>query len=133
MPRIEFPVALDRKFQLWSFDVSHSVLLLRSVGDGASTRIDVMFRAVREMRVRKVVEGLALDIVRDGDPRLVEFGVAPDPYRHVFAVSSPGFPYGYVIAASVFTAEDDLSYGDPSALDHSELEGHVIRSTYFES
>ena len=31
MPKIEFPVGFgDRRFQVWHFEVSHSVLLLRS-------------------------------------------------------------------------------------------------------
>ena len=52
----------DRRFQLWSYRVSHSQLLLRSVRDAEHTsRIDVLFKGVDalgalEQRVRSDLE-----------------------------------------------------------------------------
>jgi hypothetical protein len=134
MPRITFPATFDRGFELWSFDVSHSVLTLRSNRTADSpTRIDIMFRAVRELRLRKSAENLTVDLLQDDDPRIAQLGISPERHSYLFALSSNDFPVGYVIASSMFTSEDDLSFDAPSTLDelHPELESHIIRSGYF--
>ena len=133
MPKIEFPVGFgDRRFQVWHFEVSHSVLLLRStLTKEHPTRIDIMFRAVGEMRLRRGLDDLSVDLLDRNDPRLTELGVTPAPWQHVFAVSAKDFPHGYVVAGSMFTAEDDLYYDDPSILGNKELEGHLLRQGCF--
>jgi hypothetical protein len=131
MPKIEFPVGFgDRRFQVWRFEVSHSVLLLRSTPTKEHpTRIDIMFRAVGEMRVRQGLDDLSVDLVAESDPR---FDVAVPSRRFLFTVSAKDFPNGYVVGASMFTAEDDLSDMDESVLDNKELEGHLLRKGYFQ-
>ena len=47
-------------------------------------------------------------------------------------MSARDFPHGYVVARTMFTAEDDLYYDDPSVLDNKELEGHLLRQGYFQ-
>ncbi|WP_160148812.1 hypothetical protein [Amycolatopsis alkalitolerans] len=111
MPKIAFPLGFgDRRFQLWRFGVSHGVLLLRSAHTKEyPTRIDIMFRAVSEMRLRRGLDDLSIDLLAEHDPRLAELAVSVPPNRHVFALSARGFPHGYVAAASMSTAEGDLS------------------------
>jgi hypothetical protein len=134
MPKITFPATFDRRFELCSVEATHSVLILRSNSSTKSpTRIDNMFSAVREIRLRWVVPDLSVDLLRDGDPRIAELGIRPEPYSHVFALSSSDLAVGYVIACAMFTSEDDLAPSQPSTLDelHPELKSHIIRSGYF--
>ncbi|WAL68835.1 hypothetical protein ORV05_14055 [Amycolatopsis cynarae] len=132
MPKIEFPAKFgNRMFQVWRFEVGHSVLLLRStLTKEQPTRIDIMFRAVGEMRLRKRLDELTVDLITGDDPRFQD--VAIEQGKFLFAVSARDFPHGYVVAGSMFTAEDDLHYDDPSVLGNKELEGHLLRQGYFQ-
>lgn len=110
MPKIEFPLALGRRFQLWSYHVTHSVLLLRSNKTLAMpTRIDLRFYLVDRITLDGMVDDVILDLV-DGVYRLS--------------------PVDSVVAGSVQVIEDDLEDGEPSVFDDRSLEHRVIRSLY---
>ncbi|MFD0023584.1 hypothetical protein [Streptomyces sp. NPDC058382] len=54
-------VKWEREFQVWHYSVSHSMLLLRSVGvEGSETRIDVLFASVELMHLRTFFERLEI-------------------------------------------------------------------------
>lgn len=87
-----------RRFQVWKYTVSHSMLLIRSTRDEAnSTRIDVLFKPVGRLDLPTSFDGLVIE------------RAAPGRY----AVSGPGWS-GYVEADTVAVAEDEGEYFDPS-------------------
>ncbi|MDQ4114599.1 MAG: hypothetical protein M3306_26425 [Actinomycetota bacterium] len=124
MPKIQLPLRLGRTFQVWSYDVSHSVLLLRSNRTGEnSTRVDLMFRGVAELQVRSQMKELSIDLAE---------GKGPDAGgRYTFEVKDAGWR-GYVVARALHFAEDDLSYGEPSTIDNRDVAAHVLSSGYWE-
>jgi hypothetical protein len=87
----------SRRFQIWTYQVGHSQLLLRSVkGDDHSSRIDVRFKAVDLIELPSAFDGLV--IRRDGQ---------------LYKLSGPMWS-GRVVAGSCFQAEDTGEYFDPS-------------------
>ena len=58
----------DRPFQLWHYSVSYSRLLFRSVGDGLSGRVDVLFSNVEAMHVENAYEQLEIELRPDWNP-----------------------------------------------------------------
>jgi hypothetical protein len=134
MPKIEFPVEFgDRRFQIWSFEVSHSVLLLYCPPTKEQpTRIDITFRAIDEFRLRQGLVDLSVDLLDGSDPRLADLGLTLGLWEHVFTVSAKGFPHGYVVAGSMFTAEYDLSDANESISDETDLERHLLKKGYFQ-
>lgn len=134
MPALVFPLTFDRTFQLWSYNVSHSVLLLRSTQTATTpTRVDLMFRGVQEMRLRSRLDNVEITVSHGGDPAGEFAEVQVSGGRSLFVVSSAALTGGYVVASSLYLAEDDLSYGEPSTIDAPELEDRVVRSGYFPS
>ena len=134
MPALKFPLGFDRTFKLWYYSVSHNVLLLRSTPTVTSpTRIDLMFRAVQEMRLRSRLEGVKIDVLRAGGTSGEFADVRVLGERSLFILSSEGSSHGFVVANSLYMSEDDLSYGEPSTIDNPELEANVISSGYFNS
>ena len=92
-------------FQLWSYDVSHSYLLLRSTKtDARPTQIDVMFKGVKRIDLPVLIDNLEvrdLDVEADGP--------------HGFQLTGSGVE-GLVIAWVGAWLENDLEYYDPSPL-----------------
>lgn len=132
MSNMVFPVRFDRRFQLWSYSVSHSVLLLRSNKDSDHpTRIDLMFRSVVETRLRHRVPDLSVDVISDDGAKLRELGIEDRGDRHVFLISSRDFPNGYIVSGSMYFSEDYLLDGEPSTIDNRELADQAIRSGYY--
>jgi hypothetical protein len=126
------PVRFDRRFQLWSYSVSHSVLLLRSNrGSDHSTRIDLMFRAVVELRLRHNISDLSIGVTLDDDAKIRDLGIEDCGNRYAFLVSSRDFPNGYVVAGSLYFSEDYLLDGEPTTIDNRELADQVVRSGYY--
>lgn len=125
-----FPVNLQRRVQLWSYRVSHSVLLLRAnQGPRLDTRIDLMFRAVRQVKVSHRYENLSISVLVS-DEAMGMFGLDPGEIesRTVYGLASNGLLASFVVAGSLHLAEDNLGDGDPSALDDKSLAAHIIRS-----
>jgi hypothetical protein len=108
----------DRPFQLWRAVVGHRQLLLRSTkSETERTRIDVLFKPVRAMKIRTLLDGLR---VREAEPHEVaeiarEAAEEIEGELKVFVIESGSFT-GYVVASAMTTAEDDGEYSDPSPL-----------------
>lgn len=131
---MEFPLRYDRRFQAWSYQVSHGVLLLRSsIGRGFAERVDVMFRGVTAVRLRSVYRSLAVNLVASNNVLdLVGVDIeAVESDSHVFSIGAIGKAAGFVVAGSCHFAEDDMEYGEPSSIDHPEFSARVIRSGDF--
>jgi hypothetical protein len=127
---IALPIQFGRKFQLWSYAISQSLLLLRStrnMDDPDSTRLDVLFLGVSEVKVPRSLHNLSIDLIPDGDPLLNKLGVERKPERHVFSLTGDDYQSGYVVAWSVHFAEDDLDFDYPSAIDERIYWPHVIK------
>jgi hypothetical protein len=106
-------VEFSRRFQLWSYSVSHSELLLRSTkSTGATTRIDVLFKNVGAICLQTIIDNLVVLEVSAGDvsQRWRDISVGE---RRLFSVSGVGFS-GYVVAGSLAWHEDELEYHEPS-------------------
>jgi hypothetical protein len=134
MPELAFPLKFKRTFQIWSYSVSHSVLLLRSPQTATTpTRIDLMFRAVQEMRLRSRMEDIEIRTPQTEMTSGTFVDVRISGGRSLFVVSTADPSCGFVVANSLYMSEDDLSYGEPSTIDAPELADNVISSGYFNS
>jgi hypothetical protein len=132
---IALPLQFGRKFQLWSYGVSHCLLLLRStrnMDDPDSTRLDVLFRGVREMKVPRSLHNLSIDLIPKGDPILDKLGVEREPEFHVFSLTADDYRSGYVVAWSFSFAEDDLDFDYPCAIEDTTYWSHVIKYGRYE-
>ncbi len=130
---IEFPLRMDRQFQLWSYQVSHRVLLLRSnITRDATSRVDLMFRSVSAMELRSRYEWISVDLASDSRrEQLSSLGVEVAAGAHLFSIESAFPGAGYVVAGSFYYAEDDMDYGQPSSIDHPELAHRQISAGEF--
>ncbi|GGM34391.1 hypothetical protein GCM10012275_02160 [Longimycelium tulufanense] len=133
MPKIVFPLKLHRRFEFFSYIVGHGGLLLRSRNSAEyPTRIELMFKDIEEMRLQNTMEELEIDLITDPERINDQLGVTEvHESRHVFALSAANFRTGYVVAGALYLAEDDLGFSEPSAIEHKDLESHVMRSEYF--
>lgn len=112
--QISFP---DRVFQMWSYSVSMSRLLLRSTKGESGDRIDVAFQNVQALRLPTLLEGLEVRIARDDESRRItdETGLLPSD-DHTFFVLVGSNYFGHVVAGVVTTSTDDREYYEPSAV-----------------
>ncbi|WP_052851295.1 hypothetical protein [Streptomyces avicenniae] len=101
----------DRTFQLWQYSVSHSLLLLRSFHPQRySTRIDVAFASVSEMKVAATYERLT---VQEAEGRLAHDTLGREPLGHETVYLLNGGA-GYVCATRCAWHEDDGNHKTPS-------------------
>jgi hypothetical protein len=130
---VALPLHFGRRFQLWSYTVSHCLLLLRSnKNEDNTTRLDVLFRGVIEAKVPRNLTNLSIGLIPAGDPLLRTLGVERKPERHVFSLTADDYETGYVAAWSVAFAEDDLDYDDPCAIEELVYWDHVIKHGQYE-
>src|SRR5689334_11720122 len=88
----------ERRFQVWRYEVGHSMLLLRSTkGDQHATRVDVLFKPVKRLDLPTAFDGLTVE--RAGEGR--------------FDLRGDGWS-GSVHATTVSVTEDEGEYFDPS-------------------
>jgi hypothetical protein len=108
----------DRKFSVFSYAISHGLLLLRSGKTNEHhTRIDVLIRDVRAIEIRSWFEGLE---IREVDREyLREFRSNPlemiEPGNRVYALSGKGWQ-GFIVGGTVSVQEDKGDYMAPSGL-----------------
>ncbi|GAB2611154.1 hypothetical protein [Kribbella endophytica] len=119
MPHLDFPFTLDRRVQLWSYEISHSVLLLRANQTAdLNTRVDFMFRVVHLIRLPHAFENLTISLLPDAksiDAPELSDGV-PDGYQ-LYGLTSAGAPArSFVLAGSFHVCEDTRDFGDPTSL-----------------
>jgi len=108
----------DRIFQMWSFTVGMSRLLLRSPRTSTKdTRIDVLFQNVKALKLPTLLAGLSVRSATTEELRSIEneIGVLEDRQTRVFVVEGTDYE-GYVVASVMAAHEDQGSYQDPSAL-----------------
>jgi hypothetical protein len=105
----------DRVFKVWSYDVSMSVLVLRSPKHLAEDRrIDVVFQGVFYMRLPVKLDGLRIDEVdQASSPQpFEEIGSTQAEELRIFELISD--PIRGLVAARAFQVfEDDGEYYDP--------------------
>ena len=115
------PINLRRRFQLWSYSVSHRQLLLRSVKTNSiATRVDVLFKNVFSINLPTVIEELR---VAEADPHSARAILQSSSHEEdlpvrdtrVFLLTGNGWN-GVIVAGYVGVAEDTGDYDDPSSL-----------------
>ena len=110
-------VTFRRRFQVWSYTVSHKQLLLRSTKSaGVSTRIDVLFKNVMGIHLPTLVDEVTIAVLdKEEVPVAIRLGAHHLTSTNVYTVQGPNYD-GYVIAGSVTWVEDSLEFDDPSGL-----------------
>lgn len=108
-----------RRFNVFSFQASHGLLLLRSPKSNEShTRIDILFRDVRAMELRTFCSGGIF--IKRADAKSIE-GLPSrpkdtmEPGHQVFIVGGPGWS-GFVVSGRVDYLEDEGTAMGPSTL-----------------
>ena len=107
-------VAFDagRLFQVWSYRVGHSQLVLRSNRDAEyPTRVELLFKSVSAVHLPTAMSALAVRVLQT-DAELPEWA-GPQDGRNVYAIQFSG-GRGYVVAGAAFVAEDALDFTAPS-------------------
>jgi hypothetical protein len=107
---------LSRVFRAWLYSVSHSTLLLRSIKEpGVPTRIDVIFKPVRYLRIPTTIDGLELHLVEPGeiDGELTASIGPVDAKDKLFALAGPTGRW-WIVGGVVAWHEDDGSDFAPS-------------------
>jgi len=107
-----------RKFQIWSYSVSHGSLLFRSVkNEKNNTRIDIFFKNVKFINSKTSIEGMVISEIDD-------LGIMSN-YSisnlflgdRKFAIHSEKWK-GLVVAGFFGWKEDDGEYFEKSYFDH---------------
>lgn len=115
MEQVSFPY---RVFQVWSYTVGMSRLLLRSTKTPTfATRVDVLFQNVQAMKLTTRLEGLSLRLPTKEEQVIVEAdtGLTAGDDARIFMLEGDG-RCGYVVAGVVVSHEDEGEYDDESAL-----------------
>ena len=110
-----------RRFELWSYVVSHEQLLVRSNKSNEwSTRIDILFKDVIVMEIQTLFDEILVRRSSKEEARSLQdrLGGVPTERRKLFIVQSSNFS-GYVVAGAVFWHEDQGEYYDNSYFEKS--------------
>ena len=110
-------INFSRHFQIWNYTVSHSELLLRSTKSAEfPTRIDVLFKGVKEFHLPTSFGGLSITVASEAEVQKLCSLRQPLSFSKdvkVFKVQGDDF-MGYVAALIVVCHEDEGEYNDPS-------------------
>ena len=113
-------ISSHRRFQIWRYTVSHSQLLVRTTKtEEFPTRIDVLFKGVKEFHLPTAFDGLSIMEASDKEVlKLCDLRQLSSLYNRekVFTVQGRDF-VGYVVALVVFSHQDEGEYYDPSVFD----------------
>lgn len=108
----------SRRFQMRRYNVSHGQLLLRSTKTlDLTTRVDILFKGVRAMKLNTDVPDLTIREPTDAEAKSIESecqGATLNGNQIYVLSSSAG--QGYVISSSMQHNEDAGEYDDPSHL-----------------
>jgi len=108
----------DRRFVVFSYEVTHGLLLLRSgKTDKHKTRIDILIRDVRALEIRAWFEGFEF---AEGDiSNLVGFRSNPvqmfEPGNKIYILRGLAWE-GFILGGILFIHEDSEEFTAPSAL-----------------
>ena len=108
----------NRKFVLFSYSISHGILLLRSGRTKTELkRIDVVFRDVRAIEVRAWFEGIV--IIESNSNSLKAFASNPTSMlevgNRVYSLRGKEWE-GYILAGQMLINEDTEDFMAPSSL-----------------
>ena len=107
----------ERQFHVWKYTIGHGLLLLRSTKSvGVPTRIDVLFKGVKEFHLPTTLKGLSITEAPEKEiPQLcvLRNTIVIGKGCKVFKVQGSDF-LGYVIALLAVCHEDEGGYDDPS-------------------
>ncbi|MGC4119346.1 MAG: hypothetical protein QM765_33230 [Myxococcales bacterium] len=112
----DFLFSSQRCFRLWLYTVSHRTLLLRSVkGKGATTRVDIIFKPVSQLRLPTELDGIRVRAVlpSGATPEVTALLEKCGPDEKLYSLSGDNLD-GWVMAGMVAWHEDEGDYGDPS-------------------
>ena len=112
---LRFP---GRRFQLWSYTIGHSQVLLVSTKDRShATRCEILFKDVARIDLPTLVDDLEIDAVdeREVPASVLQLGADEMWDRTVYRVRGRNC-LGYVVAGLVMSAEDEGEYNAPSSL-----------------
>lgn len=115
---LQMPFISERRFVLVSHAHGYGLLLLRSTKrDKSSTRIDILFKDVRAMEIRRWFDGIRIE---DADKQyLADNKSCPiEMMEHgnlVYALKSGNWT-GFIVGGIVSCHEDDKMYGERTAL-----------------
>ena len=110
-----------RRFELWSYVVSHGQLLVRSNKSNEwSTRIDILFKDVVVMEIPTLFDEILVRRSSQEEARSLQdrLGGVPTERRKLFIVQGLNFS-GYVVAGAVFWHEDQGEFYDNSYFEKS--------------
>jgi hypothetical protein len=101
------------RFQLWSFTVSHSQILIRSVkSEKRQTRIDVLFKDVSSLSLPTILDDFSI-VEIDNPPDTHEISKSIYFDRKSYRVLFEGGE-GIIVAGAMGWHEDNGEYFDPS-------------------
>jgi hypothetical protein len=105
-----------RSFAVWAYTVSHSQLLLRTRTADGQSRIDVLFKPVKAMKVRTDYDGLAIRCatVHEREQILEDIGRSGWMLRVLMLQTVGGLDY--VVTTAVGWREDHREDRDPSSI-----------------
>lgn len=107
---------IERRFQLWAYEVGMRRLLLRSTkSDTFASRIDVYFQNVKALKLPTSLDGLMVTEADDKLAMIVEFetGILVSEETRIFSVRCGPFD-GYIVAGVCVVMEDEGEYFEPS-------------------
>jgi hypothetical protein len=114
----ESRVDLARRYQVWTYSVSHQQLLLRSTPqDADQTQIDILFKGVTASLLRPWYEHLSLRAPGPAERARIEAILAesPDEEHRTYVLSE--LPLSFVVAsAPLMWSEGEGNYWDESPL-----------------
>jgi hypothetical protein len=108
----------DRRFVVFSYGVTHGLLLLRSgKTDRRGSRIDLLIRDVRALEIRSWFEGF--EIAEGDKDDLIEFRSNPvqmiEPGNKIYILRGQAWE-GFILGGTLSIHEDIEEFTAPSAL-----------------
>lgn len=111
-------VSFQRKFQVWSYDVGHGQLLLRSTKSANhTTQVDVLFKNVGLISMPTLFEGLT--VIESSKQELessgLTMGLLPAENRKCMKLEGNNW-HGAITAGNIAWSEDDADHNAKSKL-----------------
>ncbi|MFD0408784.1 hypothetical protein [Kitasatospora sp. NPDC127116] len=97
----DLPLRTGRAFRPWSYSVSHRCLVLRTWEDDTKPALELEFKNVLAMKLRRSFDQLHVSEVVDGVPEIDEFADISDEDREFFRtlLLSDGTHQGFVVCS----------------------------------
>jgi len=108
--------ALERRFRVWDYNVSHKQMLIRSPhGADDPMNFDILFFGVEYVDLASTMKGVSFDQPTDRDYEAVaqRMGKSVQIPKKLFVIVSSGIRY-YVVAAYMNVQENQLDFMESS-------------------